>query len=459
MRPSRLLLPATLVAVVALVVLLLGRAEDQHQIAFDVDYAGGLLPGLKVRAAGQPVGRIERVTTVDGGHRARVVIGLTDDRVWPLPRDTRVAVRFGGTVAAASRFIDLEVGTASGSPLRNGAVLTADRVAIPVEVDQVLDTFDAATRRDLRSSLDAAGTALPSAATPLRRALDTAPGAVSALQGVFGDLAARQSSLEGLVTTTSRVLERVNAAEPDLQSLLQDASTTLRTVGSRAAGLRTTLGQLPATLASTRTTLRRADGSLDVVRALATRLRPGIDRVIDVTPTLSGALTAVRDVAPDATRALGTTRDALPSIDELLRQTTSVLPDVDRALGDAAVQLGCIRPYAPEIAGFASTWSSFVANGDKKDKYARLYYGTYPFPNSWPLSVPQTAKLVPSAFSSWGFPRAPGANVDQPWYQPQCGVTADGADPQKAPEARDFDLFSKQLITQTPPIGDGSGAP
>jgi ABC-type transporter Mla subunit MlaD len=443
---QRLPVALALLATIAVVAAMTKGSSSSHQVAFVVSDAANLVPGLQVRAAGQKVGELASVSTNTSGHGARVVLKITDDKVWPLPRDSTFRARFGGTVAYTGRYIEIVRGTNPSSPFADGATIPASRVQMPVEFGTVVNIFGPKTREDLRATVNAAGAALAPAEQPLRRALQKAPDATLQAKGIAGDIDANVPALTALVRSTDRVVRAANSADPGIGPLIDDASATLQSVASRADSLKVALADLPATMSAARSTLARADGTLTSAADVTRRLKPGIKQLIGITPTLNHALATVTAIGPDARATLATARRSAPRIDRVLRGATRLMPDLQSALTQATTQLTCIRPYAPELAGFASTWASFSGEGDKKDKYARLYFGTYPFPNATPLSVPQAAKVFPTAFVSYAFPRAPGANVGQPWYQPGCGITADGADPQKNPEAGVFDPLSHPLI-------------
>jgi len=423
-------------------------ADATHRVSFDVASAANLIPGLQVRAAGQEVGTVGDVDVRDGGRGARITLELTDARVWPLPPDSVVRVRFGGTIAANGRYVELVRGRAAGAVIRDGGVIR--RVEVPVEFDELFNTFGPRTRHNLRATVDASGRALEQSGESLHRALGSAPAAVHQLRGVLADLGDDHVALDTLVRSTDRVLAATNAADPGLGPLLADAATTFATIDRRARALQRTLDEAPATLTHARTALAQADRTLTAATTLSRRLRPGVEQLVGILAPLNRTLRTVRDVAPTARRALATTRRAAPDLVRLLDRTRTLSPDLRATLRQGVTQLTCLRPYSPEIAGFFSTWAGFVANGDKKNKYARLFNAIYPFPNDTPMTVPQMAKLLPGPFASWGFPRAPGANAGQPWYQPDCGITADGADPAKDPEAINFDPFSKKLVEEVP---------
>jgi hypothetical protein len=96
--------------------------------------------------------------------------------------------------------------------------------------------------------------------------------------------------------------------------------------------------------------------------------------------------------------------------------------------------VGCIRPYAPELAGFSSTWSGIGSYFDKTGHYVRVNVIQTPVT---PGTTETSAQVVAgsSGSLSYAMPRPPGLNAGQPWFQPQCGAGPGALDPSTDPEA------------------------
>lgn len=436
-----------LLALAAWLVIVATRgAESGHHLQVTVAKATNLYPGVDIRAAGQKVGTIESIDPVAGG-RARLRLRIDDDRVWPLYVGDRLRVRYGGTIAFAARYVAIDRGRSRKAPLADGATLTRAQFVTPVEFDQVLKTFDAPTRDDLRASVDASGAALKTARRPLPRALKLAPSAVAQARAVLADLGADEPALDTLVTSGADVAAAVNAADPNLGTLIAGASQTFDGIGTRARNVQTALRELPPTLRTARTTLGRADGTLQKTGRLTQRLAPGVRQLRLIARPLSSTLTTVDEVAPDARATLSTLRKGAPDLTRLLRSAKPLVPKLAEVGREAARQLECVRPYTAEIAGFASTWGQVSSNSDGKDKFARITAQAYPFTTFTPLTNPQLHRILPSTQAQYAFPRPPGMNANQTWYLPECGVGPDSTDPEKDPEAIDFDPLNKNVFS------------
>jgi phospholipid/cholesterol/gamma-HCH transport system substrate-binding protein len=146
-------------------------------------------------------------------------------------------------------------------------------------------------------------------------------------------------------------------------------------------------------------------------------------------------LAGLRDIGPDARSTLATARTSAPSITRLLDRATRVAPTIGSIASRSAKALDCIRPYSPELAMFASTWSDWMSATDGKDHYTRATLQNY-LPasfNSEPLTPAQAARANPGL--TYGFPYPPGALAGQPWFQPQCGAGPEALDPAKDQES------------------------
>jgi phospholipid/cholesterol/gamma-HCH transport system substrate-binding protein len=146
------------------------------------------------------------------------------------------------------------------------------------------------------------------------------------------------------------------------------------------------------------------------------------------------AFAELRQVAPLAVGTVETGSAAAPSITRFLASARPFMTQLSPVLKRSAPMLGCIRPYAPELAGFASTWSSFSQNQDAASHYARVHVVFGPTnANGAPLSDQQMLTLTPGL--TYAFPRVPGLNSGQPWFIPACGYTPASLNPALDPEA------------------------
>jgi phospholipid/cholesterol/gamma-HCH transport system substrate-binding protein len=350
-----------------------------------------------------------------------------DDSVWPLPVDTKLRLRFGGTIKYTDRYIELERGRARAT-LSDGGSLASRNFSRPVEYDQFFGTFDRRTRASLGRLIDTGGPALSALDDSLPAALDDTPPAFAEVEAAFRELGGDQPALDRLARSTDAVVDAVRRSTPSLADLVSNAAATFNAVASEATALRRTLAETPSTLGATRRILAQADGTLARAATLTRAAAPGVSRLRGVTTPLADVLGAIKRVSPEGTRTLKTLRRAAPDLDEFLDRTTKLMPQIGSIGRQGAKQLACVRPYSPEIAGFFSNWGPGAwGNSDGKDTYLRGQLGTFPFPDALPFDTKTFTRLFPHI--TMPFPRPPGDLAHQPWYQPRCGVDQRAYDP------------------------------
>jgi ABC-type transporter Mla subunit MlaD len=253
---------------------------------------------------------------------------------------------------------------------------------------------------------------------------------------VVRDLNDQQAAVSQLIRSGDRVLAAVQAADPDLRTLLEGAGTTFDAIADEASSTQAALAGAPKTFTNVRDTLKRADSTLGNVETLAGRIAPGITELRRTASPLNTTLGTVRQVAPDATTTLATLRGALPSINPLLAKVRTLSPALESIGKQAVPSLKCIRPFTPDIMAFFTDWGDYFSNPDGKDKLIRAQVQNYgpAFSNASPFNSAEAAAAFPGL--KFGFPRPPGYNAGQPWFLPKCGAGPDALDPTKDPETR-----------------------
>ncbi|MCW3040214.1 MAG: Long-chain-fatty-acid--CoA ligase [Solirubrobacterales bacterium] len=430
-----LLAAATLLVVVLSVA---GGRGGGHDVYVTVPKATGVLSGQYIRSAGSIVGRVADISPVDRGRAARLKLHL-EDEAWPLPKGSRLTLRWGGTINLFNRYISLKRGPADAAAIADdGGDLPASAFRTPVEYGDLLKVFDKQVRADTKTLLDRGGAELDLAGRPLNRALDVAPPAVGEADTVLGTLADSRENLHTLVHSTSRVVDAIDTASPGLGQLIVAAGTTFNALASDVSSLQSTLSGAPGTLRRATATLRRADGTLRSARQVTDRLAPGVAQLRRIARPLNRVLGTLVEVGPDARATLATARTAAPDVTRVIARLTQLAPQLTSIGRQADVALNCIRPYTPEIASWGPLWGSALANNDGRDNYIRATpIVSLPFPGMASTeSSGDIAKKYPGL--TYGFPRPPGTQAGQPWFLPECGAGPDALDPSKDPEARTF---------------------
>jgi virulence factor Mce-like protein len=426
-------------AAILLVVLLSSGGSGGRTFKAVVPAAEDILHGQQINAGGRNVGSVDEVDPIDHGRAARITMRIDDQDYWPLPRDSKLEIRYGGTVSFSNRYLLLTRGKDRAHLLSNGDELPRNAVHVPVEVDAFINDFPTRTRKDFQRLLGNAAPVFEEAGDDLNRALapDKAPLVTTGAGKLTADLTQNVGELRTLVHSTGRVLTAADTANPDLRTLLDGFAQTADAIASESENLKTTLTQFPAALRQTRTTLGKADVTLRDAGDLTDELAPGVTQLRAAVKPLRALMARLRVVAPLGASSLRKAKDIAPVVPALIH-ATKLMPTITSIAKQSAKQLDCLRPYAPELAHFGESWGDFTGYTDSRDRIVRANAQNY-FPaafNSVPYTAGEAAKIFPGI--DYGFPRPPGQLAHQPWYQPQCGITKDSIDPSKDPESADF---------------------
>jgi ABC-type transporter Mla subunit MlaD len=332
-------------------------------------------------------------------------------------------VRWGGTISYLGDYIDLLRPVAGGSAYGDGAMLPRGAFTEPVQFDTLINDFTPSVRSDLRAMIVKGGPALAAAKPGLQNTLQASPPALAQANLLLGDLNQSRAQLTMLISTTAHVINALDVARPTVERLVGGAAQTLSAVASRASALQSTLTQAPGTFTQIRQTLGTANRTLDLAATVTSKIGPGVTQLHETVAPLDHLLSTVTNVAPDAEATLTTVGRSAPQITSMLAKATALMPAIGSATKQAVPELGCIRPFTPDIVSLFTNWGGFISGIDGTDFMARILPSAIPpaLTNVQGETPAQAAALFPGLTDS--FPRAPGEAAGQPWFQPQCGIT------------------------------------
>ena len=429
---------ALAVAGVAVVVVVVISGGSSHSVTVVVPEATGLVNSQRISDGARDIGELSAITPVDGGRAARLTLAISDPSSWPLRASTHVEIRLGGTASYSNRYLILTPGH-TGTVVPDGGSLPAANVKTPYEIDTLLNQLTPPVRGAIsRAIVNGAGVAGRSDPA-LNQLLGRTPALTRNLAGLVQDLGNDQLALGVLVKSTGHVVDAIDRSDPDVRVLLDGLAQTTDAVASQSSALQTGLDRLPQALTQTVQTLGLARTTLTSAASLTDAIRPGVAQLRLTAVPLRRVLGTLQQVTPSALAALAAPdRQALGDGASLLRTVGGVAPRIRSTATKAAKQVGCLRPYTPEIVAFGATWGDWMSPVDNQDHLIRAQIQSF-------LPAGSNSTLYTPAFAvrnfpgvTYGFPRPPGELAGQPWFQPQCGVTKDALDPTKDREAQAF---------------------
>jgi len=385
-----------------------------------------------VRIAGVDVGKVSKVEPVGGDSPAVVVTMKLKDDALPIHEDATVKVRprifFEGNL-----FFDIRPGSPSSPELDSGDTIPASQTSAPVQLDQVLGTLQADTRKNLQKLLEGYGGALNNKPQPgedddqvadvkgktagqaLNQTLDYSPealrGAAVVNQSLLGsDL----HDLSKLVGAQQKVFAALDTHEGSLKDLITNFNTTMAALAAEQDNLRETVHLLPGLLEAANPALDKLNAAFPPTRAWALEMVPGVRETPATIQAAFPWITQTRGLLRPA-ELQGLVDELQPAVSEFAQFTKGqfqLLPEIDLfnrcqlnvilPTGDARIDDG---PFSTGLRNYQEFFQTTVGlagesqNFDGNGSYTRFMSGGGAYPVQTQIAQQQGSPLFGSATS------------------------------------------------------------
>jgi virulence factor Mce-like protein len=312
------------------------QATRKYQVAFQ-DVKGVRAGQQQVRIAGVKVGIISDAKV--RGKTAVLTLSL-DDKYGKLYKNARLRLR--PVTPLQDMYVSIDSrGTPNAGELGKSDVLGMQQTDSPVDIANVLNTFDTDTRKRLAALTDDFGEGVGGHGEELRRAFAALAPFLRTAGRLAGAMTDRRREIARVVDNLGRLTAAVNTRDQELTGLVRDGHATVAELAAHDQTLAATLSELPVTLTRMRSsfaTLRDAETQVDPalasLRPVAAQLQDGLKSLEGLSKDASPALTALRpaakDLRPMAT-SLPPTADALK---DALTKLQTTAPRLDDATSD-----------------------------------------------------------------------------------------------------------------------------
>ena len=363
--PTRIVAVALLVvAATALAVVLLDSGGSSYVVHARFENASQLVKGDLVQVSGQRAGQVTKVGLAPDGE-ADVTLRI-DDEFAPLRRGTRASVRLRSLLGEANRYVDLQLGSGTASDMPSGAVLDSTHTVSSVDLDSVLDLFDARVRRAAQRFVAGNARQFAGRGLPAGRGLTYLAPFLQSTDRVAAELARDRPALRRFVVRGAALARDVAARRDHLQALVGHLATTGTALASEQANLSRGIARLPAFLREGDRTFTRLRGTLRTLTPLVKETKPLAPRLVPFMRTLRAFATDAGPTVRSLSRAVGRPgadndlRDLLARARPLGQAATSAFPVTARALHGVRPSAAFLRPYAIDLTGW---FNDFGASG------------------------------------------------------------------------------------------------
>ena len=258
-----------------------------YDLEAELPSAANLVKGNEVRIGGSRVGVVQSITPVahpDAEPTARLDLKL-EPGLEPLPVDSTFIVR--SRSALGLKYVELTPGSA-GAGFPAGSTVGVEQVKpAPVEIDEVLNMFDAKTRRGAQRSLNGLGTGLAGRGQDLNTLIREVRPLLDDLEPVAANLADPQTQLARFFGELGDTAAQVAPVAETQAALFGNLATTFEALAGVAPSLQEFITEGPPTLRTATVELPRQRPFLRNSAALFSELAPGVRTLPAAAPLLA----------------------------------------------------------------------------------------------------------------------------------------------------------------------------
>ncbi len=409
------------------------RAEG-YRYTIQFREAGQLAQESDVRVSGVPVGKVKLIEANPKTGYSDVTVQV-DAKYAPIRRDSRVMLRY--KTLLGETYVEITPGNSSSPAVPDGGKLPVRNIRPTVELDEIVQTFDARTRAAFDVWQQDLAAASAGRGQDINDFFAQLPPLVTEATRLLSVLDDNQAGLSTLVSNTGKVFSALSVSSDQLQGLITNTNRVFETTAQRNQQLAQTFVAFPAFERESRLLMERTAEFAETTNPLLRQLAP-------VAKQLGPTMQALQGFAPELSglmQGLGPMQTAsvkgLPAVDSFLKDATPFFAALDPALTQ-------LNPLFQFLGAYPGELTAFFANvtAASQAKSASNGVNTNYLRSMTPLS-PEGLAAYPTRIKSnrntpYDFPRAlldglPGANV--PVYNTN-GCTS-GPAPQLAPNTAD----------------------
>jgi virulence factor Mce-like protein len=390
-----------------------------YTLKTEVPSAANLVVGNDVRIGGTRVGAVTDIQPRHGkGGAVTALLTLKlETTVKPLPVDSHVLVR--PRSALGLKYVEITKGT-SRTGFADGATMPLrNATPEPVEIDQVLNTFDARTRAAMQTNLKEFGDAFAGRGQDLNLAIEALNPLLQDLQPVMRNLSDPRTGLSRFVSALGRTSHIVAPAAETQAALFRNMATTFGALADVRKELAQSIENGPASLDAAIRGFPQQRPFLENSAGLFAELRPGVHALRTAAPDLAGALEAG---TPTLRRSVQLNERLIPTFRAL--QAFAEDPLARLGVHDLTTTAQILEPTiahitpAQTVCNYGTLWfrnvSSLLSEGDKNGTTQRFAIVATPLgpnnegsPSSAPANGPGTNYLHTNPYPNTAAPGQP----------------------------------------------------
>jgi virulence factor Mce-like protein len=291
----------------------LGSGRNDYEVTVHFPSANGLIEGSDVFFGGVKVGTVARVVVDDSApsdnansnfqsptQTARITVSIGRQYA-PLHQGTTAAIRPKSLLG--EKYVAMTVGDPRRDAIPDGATLPDAATSVNVELDQLINIFDAPTRAQLQKLIDNLGQGVAGQGRNTNETFQTGATDLTNLAGVTDILQARDIELRRVIEALTRITQTLSTDQQraNYPDLLKHSDTVLKTLIAEDADVSSGIDRMNTFF-----------GLVD--SGLAGRERDFNQIITDLPATVSDVDALALVLAPQGHVALGIVQAAAPGV-------------------------------------------------------------------------------------------------------------------------------------------------
>ncbi|MEA2291908.1 MAG: phospholipid/cholesterol/gamma-HCH transport system substrate-binding protein [Solirubrobacteraceae bacterium] len=330
--------------------------------------AGQLAKEADVRISGVPVGKVKDIVPDKRTGKSDVVIEL-QPRYAPLPRDARAILR--QKTLLGETYVELTPGTRGSGGIPEGGTLAAGQVGTTVELDEILRTFDAPTRRAFQSWMQDQAVAIKGHGRDLNDALGNLGPFAEDASRMVDILNSHEGAVSRLISNTGVIFAALTERDGQLRSLIENANRVFATTASRDRQLQEAFVALPTFERESRATVQRLTAFAKNADPLVTQLRPAARELSPTLQDLKAISPDLRTLFVELQPLIDASKRGFPAAQKVLRDLRPLIAQLDPSMRQVTPILDFIGLYKPELTAF---FANTAATTQARDPGTNLHY-------------------------------------------------------------------------------------
>jgi phospholipid/cholesterol/gamma-HCH transport system substrate-binding protein len=320
-----------------------------YEISAEFDQATELGSQADVRISGVDVGTVISVSLDRRTGLTRAVMEI-DPQFAPRPADTRAILR--QKTLLGETYIELSPGSASARKLPDGATLPRGQIAPTVQLDQILSTFDPATRRAFETWMQQDGIALTNRGEDLNQALAELYPFATNVDSVLAVLNRDSAATSTLLNDGGQVFSAIAHSPAALEQLINNANGAFSATAAQSTALAHTIQAFPPFLLATKATVDRVARFAQTTKPLVDELRPAAVQLTPALQSLAILAPQLKSLLVNVGPLTHASAAGVPALETFLNDSVPLLTRATPYLGGVIPVIDYINNYRREIAGF-----------------------------------------------------------------------------------------------------------